>query len=289
MFKPLSGRLLAVVLGACLCAPAAIPQTPATGPWAKVPALSTACYSGTDPFVARLDAALTAVNADRARQQAINDKIAEAHKNMDQMEQMQRMQQWMMDNPQAATKYMQRVQALGTEEGQASVMESLNTQTRFDNEKKDLIKRYHAGLAQAYAPADARWKALLKKVGVDESTPTVKDSGTPDWAMVEEDAIYRARDQAYAAHCPQWWTAAGPAQTWLKKYRTWLVQEHIPYQESLEALGMQTYEMMNTPAASYRSLATLDGVIKYLEAVAAVYAERMEKPECTATSCGFGS
>ena len=288
MSKPWAARLVAVALGACLCAPATYPQpAAATGPWAKVPALSTACYTGTDPFVARLDAALTAVNADRARQQAINDKIVEAHKNMDSSEQIQRMQQWMMSNPEAATRYMQGLQSLGTEEGQAQLTEDGNAQVRFDNEMKDLSKRYHAELARAYAPADARWQALLKKMGITENYPSIKDPAAPQWAMAEEDAINRVRDQAYAAHCPQWWAAAGPAQTWLKKYRTWLVQEHIPFQESLEAQAAQTYAIMNTPAASYRSLATHDGVIKYLEVVAEVYAKRREKPICTATACGI--
>lgn len=290
MFQPWSGRFLATALGACLCAPAVFSQTaPAAGPWAKVPALSTACYYGADPFVAKLDAALAAVKADRARQEAINQKIADAHKNMDPMEQMQRMQQWMMDNPQEATKYMQGLQALGTEEGQAGILVDGQEQAAFDTEQKELIKRYKAGLTQAYAPANARWNALLKKMGFEENYPfdSIKDPGAPDWAMEEEDAIHRLRDQAYAAHCPQWWGATGPAQTWLKKYRTWLVQKHIPFVDSLEAKVAQSYAMMNTPTATYRSLGTLDSVIKYLEVVAEVYAERREKPVCNATGCGM--
>jgi hypothetical protein len=125
-----------------------------------VPALSTACYAGTDPFAGKVDAALTAVKADRAKQAAINKKIADAHKAMDPMEQAQRMQQWMMDNPEEAMKYMQGLQSMGTEEGQAEVMEDPREQAAFEAERKDLIKRYRAGLAQAFAPADARWGAV---------------------------------------------------------------------------------------------------------------------------------
>jgi hypothetical protein len=129
--------------------------------------------------------------------------------------------------------------------------------------------------------------ALVKKVGYEEGQyATIKLPGTPEWAMVEEDAIHRARDQAYAAHCAQWWAAAGQAQTWLKKYRTWLVQKHIPTVDGHEAKIAQTYAIMNTPTATYRSMGTLDGVTKYLEVVAEVYAERRAKPTCDATGCG---
>ncbi|MGH6892531.1 MAG: hypothetical protein ACREEP_09760 [Dongiaceae bacterium] len=288
MFHQWSRRFPAAVLGVCLCTPAALSQTaPATGPWSKVPALSVACYSGTDPFVARVEKALTAVKADRDRQAAINKQIADAHSNLDPMEQVQRMQQWMMSNPQEAMKYMQGIQAHGTEAGQENILEDGKEQAAFDVEKKDVIKRYHASLAQAKAPATARWKALLKKLEADENAPTVKEPGVPEWAMTEEDAVKRLMDQSYATHCPQWWAAAGSAQTWLKKYRNWLVQDHTPFVDGLEAQKAQTYAIMSTPTAAYRSLGTVESVIRYLEVVAAVYGERREKPICDATGCAM--
>lgn len=260
-------------------------QPAATGPWAKMPALTTACFSGADPFTAKLDAAVESVKAGRSEQQAINDRIAAEYKSIDPNEMMSRMQQWMMSNPQEATKYLQQVQAVGNEM-QTGIPEDGAAQQRFEAERADLIERYQAALAQAYAPATARWNALLKKLGVTDNIPSVKDPGTPQWAWAEEDAVSRERDKLYQANCPQWWGAAGPMQAWLKKYRAWMTQEHIPLGERMESQTAQTYAMINTPSASYRSLAAYDGVIKYMEVVGQVFAERRDAPSCTATECG---
>ena len=99
---------------ACLFTPFTLAQTPAkatakgtaaTGPWARVPAFPTGCYQNVapntaDPFYANLEAAKAAVTADRERQVAINAQIEQEFNSIDPMEMAQRMQQWMMSNPQ---------------------------------------------------------------------------------------------------------------------------------------------------------------------------------------------
>jgi hypothetical protein len=44
---------------------------------------------------------------------------------------------------------------------------------------------------------------------------------------------------------------------------------------------------MGTPSASWRTVAVEDGVLKYLDAVGALYAQRREKPRCDATDCNY--
>ena len=109
---------------ACLLTSSALAQTPAkaparapvaAGPWAKVPAFPTGCFeyvddNQADPFYAKLEAAETAIKSDIDRQEAINEKIAEEFRNIDPMEQAQRMQQWMMSNPQEAMAFVQAAQ-----------------------------------------------------------------------------------------------------------------------------------------------------------------------------------
>jgi hypothetical protein len=271
------------VLGSLLCAPAALSQ-PATGPWAKVPPLTTNCFYGTDTFGAKLEAAVAAVNTDRDRQLAINKRIEEEYGAIDPMEMMSRMQQWMVSNPQEATKYLQGVQAVGEDynTGMAAMMAA---EQRYDKEQKDLATRYNASLDKAYAPGYAKHEALKKKVGVDPSYPTVKDPGSPDWAFVEENSIMRELDQAYVAFCPQWWAAAGSIQAWLKTYRTWLTNERIPFYDRLSSQNAQTYAIMGTPSAAWKTVSTQDAVLKYLDAVGDVYALRREKPRCDANDC----
>jgi hypothetical protein len=278
-------RLLAVALGSLLCVPASLSQ-PAAGPWAKVPPFTTACYYGTDTFDAKIEAALAAVKADRDRQLAINKRIEEEYGAIEPMEMMSRMQQWMMSNPQEATKYLQGVQAVG-EDFNAGMPAMMAAEQRYDNEQKDLAKRYNASLYKAYAPGYAKHAALKKKIGTPLEYPTVKDPGTPDWAMAEENVIMRELDQAYSAHCPQWWAAAGPVQAWLKTYRTWLTNEWIPFYDRLGSNNAQTYAIMGTPSASWKTVSTQDAVIKYLGAVGVSYALRREKPRCDAADCNY--
>lgn len=283
-FPILRGRLLVATLAGFVCASTLHAQAPAAGPWAKVPALPTVCFYGNDTFPARLDAALAAVNVDRDRQLAINKQIEDEHKNIDPMEMASRMQQWMMSNPQEAMKYMQGIQAIG-EDFNAEMSEINAAQMRFQAEEKDLIKRYNTALNTAYAPGHAKHAALKKKLGVAPEYPSVKDPGSPDWAFVEEDAIMRELDQAYAAFCPKWWAAAGPVQAWLKTYRDWLTTKYIPFHDRMGSQNAQTYAIMGTPSASWKTVSAQDAVIKYLQAVGRVYAERREKPRCTAEDC----
>jgi hypothetical protein len=284
IFPTFRGRLLVAALAGLVCASALAAQPAPTGPWAKVPPLTTACFYGTDTFDAKLEAALAAVQADRERQLAINQQIQAEYQSIDPMEMASRMQQWMMSNPQEAMKYMQGVQAVG-EDFNARMPEINAATQRFDREEKDLIKRYQAALAAAFATGHAKHLALKKKLGVDPSYPTVKDPGSPDWAFVEENAIMRELDQAYVTFCPQWWGAAGPIQAWLKTYRTWLTNEWIPFHDRMESQNAQNFAIMGTPAASWKTVTAHEGVIKYLQAVGRVYGERREKPRCTAEDC----
>lgn len=284
--RALRGPLVAAAFAGVVYCSALLAETPAASPWSKVPPLTTACYYGTDPFVAKLDAAIAAVNAARSKQLAINKRIEDEYKSIDPMEMASRMQQWMMSNPQEAMAYMQGVQAVG-EDFNARMPEMNAATMRFESEQKDLAKRYQVALQQAYAPGHARFVALKKKLGVPLEYPSVKDPGTPDWAMAEENAIMRDLDRAYVAFCPSWWSATGPARAWLKTYRDWITKDFIPFGERLGSQNAQTYAIMSTPSASYRTVSAEDGVLKYLEAVSRAFALRREKPICTATDCGY--
>jgi hypothetical protein len=297
MFNSWSGRLVAALLGAFLFVPAALAQTKpapaaATGPWAKVPPLSTGCFqyvatNSPDPFYAKLEAAKAAISADSDRQAAINSKIGADYQNIDPMEMATRMQQWMMANPEEAMAFMQAAQAAPAE-SQEAVQADAQGGNAQDAEWNAVKKRYEDALRQAYAPSTARWKTVLSKLGMaspqtDSVAPNVgwgAGDGPPDWAVTEAHAIRRAQDEAYKTTCAQWWSATGPIHTYLKNYRAWLIKERIPYLEKFDAPKLQTYAIMSTPAASYRSTATLQGVGQYLDKVWVVFQEREAAPRC---------
>jgi hypothetical protein len=150
---------------ACLVTSFALAQTPAkapakgtaaAGPWAKVPAFPTGCYqnvapNSADPFYAALEAAKAAVAADRERQVAINAQIEQDFNNIDPMEKAQRMQQWMMSNPQEAMAFAQAAQAAPAQ-AEADIA-TLTQQTKAPAEAWNAIRKgYDDARIAAYAP-----------------------------------------------------------------------------------------------------------------------------------------
>lgn len=287
----LPAKLTAAAI-ACLFVPVAVAQTPArapatAGPWAVVPRLSTLCHQNTgdavDPLYAQLEAAKEAVRVDREKQEAINTRIEEEFRNIDPMEKAQRMQQWMMSNPEAAMAMMQGQQAAA-----AQMSADLEAAVRVNEVKEAswnaLVKSYGDARIAAYASLEPRRKTLLTKLGGEYSTaradllsPSVRFFQDPstsqqDWA--EGESITAAYDQAYKTLCPAWWGSNGRFQTYLKQEKDRLIAERIPELEKMDAPKLQQYAIMNTPAATYRSTAEFTAVDEYLDLILKVYNER---------------
>ena len=130
-------------------------QAPAASPFAKLPALPTTCYAEGDPFSGKVAAATEATQAEIDRQKSVNQQIEEEFNNIDPMVKAQKMQQWMMSNPQEAMKWAQAQQEIGADA--QTVGPELNAAAmQFENEKKSLVAGYNAALKQAASPADAR-------------------------------------------------------------------------------------------------------------------------------------
>jgi hypothetical protein len=275
--------LVAVVL-ALLSTAEASAQAAATGPFAKVPPFPTACYADNDPFVARIEAAKNAVQADVENQTAVNATIEENFRNIDPMEMATRMQQWMMSNPQEATRYMQAAQSLGQSQDQLQGL--LAEEGAFSEELQSLPTRYQSALKQAYAPAEARKAALDKKIeaaGQCEGHHEGCDMTDADWA--EHDAIQKQRDAAYQATCAQYFGATGQVPGFLKRYRDWLVTKRIPYAQRGADAKLSQFAMMNTPAASWQSTDPGERAVKYMSNAESLYALRDSAPNCTAAGC----
>ena len=198
---PVAAALAGLVFSDCVAAPAA-PE----GPFAKIPALTTACYRERDPFADRLEAAKAAVAKEKKSQDAINARIEADFNKIDMMEKSQLMTQWMMDHPQDAAKYMQANQAAGTTV-QTTSPELADEEMKFQNGYKDLVDRYNAAMKQATAPADARMTTLNNRLADFGCSFGSTECTRPDWAQPELEAILRMADAAYQAACPKWWGA----------------------------------------------------------------------------------
>jgi hypothetical protein len=227
---------------------------------------------------------MNAVQADVDSQKAVNAQIEGQFNSIDPMEKASRMQQWMMSNPQEATRYMQAAQSMG--QSQEELHGLLAEEGKFNEEMQSLPTRYQSALKQAYAPAEARQAALDKKIeaaGQCEGMHIGCRMTDADWA--EHDAIQKQRDTAYGATCAQYFGATGQVPGYLKRYRDWLVTKRIPFaQRGADARATQ-FAMMNTPAASWQSTDAAEHAVKYMKDAESLYRLRDSEPNCTAAGC----
>lgn len=279
-----AGRLGA---GAALLLATSLHAEPAADPWTRTVALPAACYGSQDQFYATNQAARESVAADSERQAQINDGITHQLSKAleaDPMAAVARMQENLMKDPQNAMKLMQATGATDPEAVQAEIMLAMQEQQQWEVEEKKLGRLYEEAMAAALVPPRAHFAALRKKLGITEGWG-VGESGTPDWAFAEYDAIKREADRAYEAACPQWWGAVGAMQGFMKLYKNYLVNTRIPRDERHDARKIAALQVENAATASYKSTAKLDAVKDYLKLVERLYGGRPSEPRCTAAQC----
>ncbi len=276
---PLAGALAALAFASALQA------QPATGPWTKVPAAPTACYLSQDQYLDQNSAALDAVQNEHY---AVNDRNAEIKQklndalNADPMAMAQAMQQAMMDDPQNAQKYMEQMMQQG-QAAQTEIPAALERETQIEAEEKNLIKQYQAALDKANGPANARWTALKKKYGLPDDAPGPGESGVPDWVWQEWGVILKEWDQAYRANCATWFSPAGPLQSYLKRYKGFLVQERMPYEKkNIDDPWLDQYKMMGISTEGYRTTTEYEAVEDYIKAAYRIFSARTYRPRCGA-------
>lgn len=263
---------------------ASAPAASAAGadPWAQVPALPTACYSEQDPWVAANDAAIAAVTESKEAQEAVNTELSASLSQADPMALAQAMQQAMMDDPANAQKIMEQTFQTG-QEAQTALPAQMEKEKQLEAESKAVLKQYEAALDKATQPAVARWVALQKNMGweVDPNFAFMPDPSWPPAAWQEWAAIQKDRDAAYAANCAQWWSATGPLQGYLKRYKAFLVGERTPYHKKLfDEPKIANFKLLDVPAEGYRTTADYEAAIDYMKMASSVYGQRMSRPLC---------
>lgn len=282
--------LLTAAVAALVSAQAsAAPHAGAPGPWAKVPALPTACYSSEDQWWEQNSAAIDAVQQDHYKQNDINaglkQKANEAF-SADPMAVAQRMQQAMMDDPENAQKIMEQM-TQQSQQAQTEVPAQQEKEKQLEAESKTVMQQYRSALSKAMAPAEARWTALKKKMGIAMDSPGPGEMGVPDWAWAEWHAILKDRDKAYVANCAQWWSASGPIHAYMNRYKDYLVVERIPYEKKLIDEGeLQHYKALNVPTTGWRTTTDYDAAEDYMKLASSLFGERAVQPFCPGGVCG---
>jgi hypothetical protein len=246
------GPLGLALFVASLAANAAVPADP----WTLVPALPTACYGQQDDFDEVLATRIETLSAEISRQAELNGQIEDRFDALDPQEKQRRMMDYMMENPQEATKVMQAMQSMGSEAAESHQVEE-EGEGEQSQALAGLFARYDAALKTATDPIFAK-RNKISAIGSDP----------------EFEVLSRQLEQEYEKLCPQWWKG-DPFRTWLAGYREFLIQG-IPAREEAEAKGNAHYAMFGISAASYRSTIKMEAVKKYLMRATEVYRRRVD-------------
>jgi len=249
----LAGFVCTVALGA----PPAAPDV-----WAKAPPMPTTCYLE-DNSIEKLTAAKEAVQADIDRQNTINDEVKGKLKDIDPMEQASRMQQYMMDHPEEATKLMQANANMGSTFSNAEV-QSDETRKTMETELDTQLTQYQATLDKALVPIEAKFKDLDVRAQKDLVASGETWVYAP-WAVKEFNTLTAEANRIYETTCATWWGAAGPFHVWMKRYKEHVINQ-IPRREDADKLsaGMMV-PVTGTADKTYKSTASLSAVVDYLD------------------------
>jgi hypothetical protein len=262
----LAGVITLVSIGS---AGSVIAQTAQADAWKLVPTAPTACFSD-DGFGDRLAAAKTAIDADIEKQERINAAATERFNNLSGAERAQRMQAFMMRDPQAAMKMLQGEQTAGIAMATA-VSEADGAAQRLAAELPILHDSFRAAVERAVQPVRARTDALIKA-----KTVLTGEAQVPMFTAAADHAQYvqlvaeenAAIDQA----CAPFFGANGSLRRWLASYRAEVIDK-LSGGDQPDVMTMQM-AAMGMSGGGYRSTAALMQARNYVQQMSVVYAAR---------------
>ena len=248
--------------------------TTATAAWRMVPALATICTSN-DDFIEKLDAAGVSLNAEIERQKEVNAVVRERFDNMNMSEKAQKMQAFMMKNPQAAAKMLGGEQAAGAA-AQTAVTEANEASKRLDTELEALRTAFRAAADQAVEPIRAKQKALIdaKTVAVGEAAISMFTNAADHAQYVK---LIAEENAAYERACQPYFGAAGSFHKWVASYRAEVVDRMITTGEAGEAAMVMQIQAMDLPGDGFRPTAAFEQVNSFLPRLRTVWGFRPSK------------
>ncbi len=241
-------------------------------PWSLVPSLPDACYDNQDQLAGRITVGIATLDEEIIAQNERNNEISGQFNDMaeaDPFEMAQRMQQYLLDNPEESMAMMEKLYATGQ-----TVYE--DTTARYEREQElttvleNIIVRYRAAFADMRAPFDAQYAALpTEDKGVHY--------GLTSEGIAQLPVISQQAGIAYEQFCAKWWKS-GPFAAPLSELRKFLSDEKVPREEELFEQGRQQLDIQGVDTGEYRATASMEAARSYLQQLQRVYAERLEAP-----------
>lgn len=246
-------------------------QSEPADPWTRVPALPTGCYydAGNLDLFNKANAAL---QAEDTRQRKINDDLQQQFNQMDPTAKAQKMQAFMMKDPQKAMAVMQAMQAsAGTATSQ--VNSSMAEDQKLDQELEALHAKFKGEVGALLKPindkADAFAKAHTQPGEAGPYFPNKADEAQYSRILAE-------RNSAYDKVCAGYWGPSGLVQAWLGRYKTLRVNEAKAYATNDDTVLLQM-QIMESPSGGYRSVYALEAAQKYTAKVISIIEQRPDK------------
>lgn len=257
-------------------APSSGARAAAAEAWKLVPVLSTQCFTN-DGFDEKLVEADRRIAAALERQEAANEPVIARFQNMDMSEKMQRMQGFMMKNPEAAMKMMSGAQALGASAA-AEIPEASAASDRLDMELKALEARFKQTLAEAAKPALAK-----QTQWVGAKTVPVGEVGAPMFTNAADHAHYTElvaeENAAVEKACTAYFGAGGQVHQWIERYRSEVIDKVLAMEVANDEAILAQMQAMELPSDGFRPAAPLKRAGEFVRKLSMVYGMRPAKSE----------
>ena len=244
--------------------------------WKIVPTMPPGALYRDDGLEGKAQEAGQAAIAAKHQQDGLNTKIREQFDKMDMMEKAQRMQAWMMKNPQAASKFLE---ASSSGDGAATAEAMKETGERLTQDLERHKKAFDVAVDAALKPVLAKEDAYIKAKGVviGEAQEYVFTNDADYAGYV---AIVNEKNTAYEKASASFYGPNGVMHAWLQARRD-ATEAALAAEERGNAVQMQQFAIMDTPSGGYRSTGGYDVVREYLRNLAEVASHRRWKAKPT--------
>lgn len=262
-----------LVIVALVCGTSALPaQATATDPWTKVPAAPTTYFGDLDFSRKLLDLAAELQDL-RRQQEEINTRISVEYQKLGPMEIVNRMNAFMMKDPQKAAKMMEAQQATATQLNPAAIDAA-------KRERNAEFEQLHAAFKADMEAAAKPYQAAREEI---KKTGTVLVLGGADWGFKTKAAETAYNEQIdkenadISARSAAWFGPSGKFTAWLASYRSTVIDPMAKGEEGIDGLKVAQFAMMETPAGAFRSTAQIKAAREYLQEMGRVFGLRLDK------------
>jgi hypothetical protein len=250
-FKRIRLSLLCLSLTSTL----ALSKAGAQDYWAKVPALTSLCYSQNDEFQKNVEQLKSKIKEDLEKSKKVVEEKAAKMTNDERMA--------------MATKY-QTMTPNEIVEMQNEMMEMTEAQAAFQQISAEFETRF------IHLESDFRAEFAKKLGSIEHEYNQLPDGeGTPPWAIKKGEELMISYNKEYESICGKYFTSSNAAfRNWLKEFSAFLLQHEIPFTQKM--LKMEYGRLGLTPDSSVASLMAVE---KYLDKCTSICNLRRAYPQ----------